>query len=606
MTSATLSFATPGRVTFHCDALDLDERRELESGPPFTDWSAAYEAGYWSAEALLGIGLVIGRWFDGPQHWLARLRTAPGPVILTIQTRSQPTAIEKAALDVPWELIAYLEPALDVAPSPGPVVDPQRPDPLIHVLAQLGAVDFACARHMAMDPGLALTAVRRLGQAVAPLPPSQFRLSVVFMPAQPDGLDHVEADLEETLIYQAVRGIGVDLAVEDSGSLVGIADMVGRVGDCDVVQLSCHGAGGLTPLLALEDGFGNRLDATAADLSNGFGTKPRLLFLSACSTAAAAPSSPSSAEQSANALGATLGSEVVWPLAVDLCRRGWPAVLGWSTAVSNSSAIAVAAALYRQLALRAPLEEALAKVRTGPAWHKLRLFVGPRGGGPLIDSTRLRPDQPDFVRAPQFLDPATRRIPIAAPDTPFPYRREFQRVMATMRDGDYNGVVVHGGDELARATFVGRVLRRGDRDRSRVVVAGPFDAPAILQEVRVQAARRDVDRIVTTYSEAVSSDPAQLLPALRAIIEGPCRMAGNGAFMLVLHRFDPIAASPAQPDKRPALPPELLAIARALIRSFAGAATASRLLFTSAAAFSVIDADGSELAASLRAASLDP
>jgi hypothetical protein len=431
------------------------------------------------------------------------------------------------------------------------------------------------------------------------------------MAAQPDGLKQLQADHEEAAIRRATGGIGVDLAVEDSGNLEGLGEMVARIGDCDVIQVSCHGAGAANPVLALEDKLGRRIDVTANDLSNAFGRQPQLMFLSACSSAEAAPDFPTS--DRTNALATKLGSEVVWPLSADLCRRGWPAVLGWSSVVSDQTAIELARALYRQLTLQVPLTEALARSRaelasgpSGAAWHKPRLYLGPGGGGQLVGSARPRPDQPDIIRAPEFVDPATRKIPMVAADQPFPHRRIFQRVMVTMRDGDHNGVVVHGGDELARATFAGRVLRRVDRDLSRVVIAHQFDAVAIAQELRVQIARREIDRIAASSVPALSEDPAQLLSMLREIIEGPCRSAGSGAIALVLHGFDREVSSATKPEERRHLPPELLSIARALIRAFTGASTASRLLFTSTAPFSVVDSNGDDLAVSLHIESLDP
>src|SRR6185295_14235891 len=97
----------------------------------------------------------------------------------------------------------------------------------------------------------------------------------------------------------------------------------------------------------------------------------------------------------------------------------------------------------------------------------------------------------------------------------------------------------------------------------------------------------------------LNSDPGQLLHALRAIIEGPCQSAGAGAFVLVLHGFDPIPDPNAQTDQRRGLSRELLVVAQALINAFTGAGTASRLLFTSSAPFSVTADNGSELASSL-------
>lgn len=599
MTTATLSLATPGRVRFRCDDLGISETRDLEANPPFEDWSRVYATGFWSAEALLGIGLAIGHWIDGPQQWLARLVQATPPIILTIETTAHPGAVERAALDAPWELIAGSE------RGPGPVAG--TPAAGAGLPTQVDPVDLRHARHLALDPALQLATVRRLGPAVLnPPPPSPYRLSAVFMAAQPDGLANLQVDLEEVAIVCAAKGIGMDLAVEDSGTLNGLISMAARVGDCDVIQVSCHGAAGKHPVLALETELGQRVDVTAADLSNGFGNRPRLMFLSACSTAAAALGPARNSATRSNAMVAALGTSMLWPLVGDLCRRGWPAVLGWSCAVMDLEAIELAAALYRQLVQCVPLVEAFAKARamvadtpSGAGWHKARLFLGPAGGGKIVDGIRPRPNRADILQTQAYLDPATRRIQVAGPDQPFPYRRAFQRVIAALREGSESGVVVHGDGMPARATFAARVLRRMDRDLSRVIVAGNFDAAAILQQIRDQTALGETNAIASPYLPALNNDPSQLRQALRKIMEGPCQSAGAGAFVLVLHGFDPIPNPNAQPDDLRGLSPDLLVVARALIGAFTGAATASRLLFTSAAPFSVPADDGNELTASL-------
>jgi hypothetical protein len=137
------------------------------------------------------------------------------------------------------------------------------------------------------------------------------------------------------------------------------------------------------------------------------------------------------------------------------------------------------------------------------------------------------------------------------------------------------------------------------RDLKRLVVANLFEAPAILQQIRDQTALGEVNAIASRYLPALYNDPSQLLQALRAIIDGPCQSAGAGAFVLVLHGFDPIPDPNAQPDDRRNLSPERLAAARALIGAFTGARTASRLLFTSSAPFSVPADNGSDLASAL-------
>jgi hypothetical protein len=179
MTTATLSFATPGRVMFRSDEHGIDERRDLDANPPFAQWSQLYETGDWSPEALLGIGLDIGNWLDGAQRWLARLIRGTAPIVLTIETGPHPDPIEKAVLDAPWELVAYLEPTSGAPEPAARTPTPSQPSALAQLFARLGPVDLRRVRHLALDPGRQLTTVRRLGPAAAPPAPSPFRLSVV-------------------------------------------------------------------------------------------------------------------------------------------------------------------------------------------------------------------------------------------------------------------------------------------------------------------------------------------------------------------------------------------------------------------------------------------
>jgi hypothetical protein len=109
-----------------------------------------------------------------------------------------------------------------------------------------------------------------------------------------------------------------------------------------------------------------------------------------------------------------------------------------------------------------------------------------------------------------------------------------------------------------------------------------------------------VDAIADQYRDVLRTEPSQLLRALRAIIEGPCQDPGKGAFVLVLHGFDPVLASNTQPGEL-GLTPELLVVARALIGAFSGARTASRLLFTSDRPFSVVDETGDVVTSMLSA-----
>lgn len=596
MTLAILSFVTHRasvRVTLRCDDLKIfQEMRDLEPNPPFADWTSAYATGHWTRDALLGIGLAIGNWLDAQQRWLTRLMQAPTPVTLVIETPKEPDAIEQAVLDAPWELIARVgteptSPALAPEQRNEPV-----PAPLAALLAQLGSVDWQYVRHAALEPSIRLSVVRRLGQATQALEPSKYRLSVVFMPCQPEGAADLSVDVQAA-IRKGSGGIGMDLDVEDFGTLDGLGDLIARLDGCDVIQASCPATMSPGPALVLEGPRGEPSDTTAADIWKKIGRRPGLLVVSAYAAAATEPAACDGRGHHASTV--AVGSKVLGPLAVELCQGGWPAVLALPGGAADHGEIELAAALYPLLAQRVSLLDAFARARlavegtvTGTAWHRARLLLGPGGGGQLVDSTDARSTRTDFIQDRQFLDP-NRTIRIADDYQVSAHRRAFRGVVAALRDAESPGIVVHGGDEMLRATFVSRVLQRMAHELRRVVVTD-FDASAVLRAVREQTALAEVDRLAKAYQERLHADPPQLRAALRAIVEGPCRDRGAGAFVLVLHDFDQTSE------------PEVL---RALLGAFAGAATASRLLFTCSAPFSAVKEDGVDISRPLAWQSLD-
>lgn len=590
MTLAILSFATrrtPGRVMFRCDDLLINEARDLETNPPFANWARAYETGHWTREALLGIGLAIGNWLDGPQRWLTRLAQAPAPVILVIETTKTPDSIEQAALDAPWELIARLGTERTSHALAPEQIDEPAPAPINELLAQLGPVDWQCVHHVALEPSFLLSAVRRLGPSTPSLEPSKYRLSVVFMPCQPDSAAELLGEVQEVAIRKASGRIRIDLEVEDSGSLEGLGDLIARLGGCDVLQVSCPATLSPRSALALEGARGERVDATAGDIWSGIGQKPRLLVVSAY--AGAAPGPAASNRRAQNASTVAVGSRVLAPLSIELCQRGWPAVLELPGAAADQVEMDLAAALYRLLAQRVSLLEAFARARlavagaaTGAMWHTARLLLGPGGGGQLVDSAGARPTRPGFIQDQQFLDP-NRQIRIAADYQASLHRRAFQRVVAMLRGVGSPGIVVHGSDEVSRATFVSRVLQRMEHELRRVVVTVDFDASAILRAVREQTAHTEVATLARRYDDRLQGDPQQLRDALRAIVEGPCRDRGAGAFVLVLHNFDLTSTCDG------------MVVFRALLGAFVGAGTASRLLFTCSAPFPAVSDDGVDI-----------
>ena len=146
--------------------------------------------------------------------------------------------------------------------------------------------------HLAGDPKVRFLPVRRLGQPSAPAAPSPFRLSLAFMAAAPHGASSLNFEEEEAAIFKATGSLGLDLTVEETGSLNSLSDCLARDGvGCtfDVLHLSCHG--GLNPpRLLFEDEVGDPFPVSADRSPEAFGDHiPRLLFLSACETASPEP-----------------------------------------------------------------------------------------------------------------------------------------------------------------------------------------------------------------------------------------------------------------------------------------------------------------------------
>lgn len=352
------------------DPTALPKRRQLnaEDFARFRDWSTRYRqaiGGPHAQPTLLAIGREMFQWLNGGMQVLAELArtTAEPPLVLELTTGREPDDDAQAWLDAPWELLA--------CPDRG---------------------------HWALSERLQFCPVRRLGKPAAPSPPAPHRLHAVFMAASPTGLGdraQLEYEAEETAILRATDQIGMDLVVEESGTLALLTACLARENP-DVVHLSCHGQCRPESGLLLEDDVGDQSLARLKDLGKLATHAPRLLFLSACQTAET--------------------DGVVEPLARGLALRGLPAVLGWSGSVYDHEATLYAVALYRLLAEGTDLTHAVAAARIELAtsdslpaagsrdWHLARLYLAPQGGGVLATAGGPRRHVPHGRALKTFLD----------------------------------------------------------------------------------------------------------------------------------------------------------------------------------------------------------
>ncbi|MFP4033311.1 MAG: CHAT domain-containing protein, partial [Desulfococcaceae bacterium] len=533
------------------------------------------------AAVLLRIGREMYHWLNGALGAMDRLLDDGGPPVAVefrIPKRrprpGNPThQNELTFLDVPWEL-----------------------------LAEDGV-------HLAGDDYTQFCPVRRIGNPTAPEPPSEFRLSAVFMAAEPrDAHSHLRYEAEETAIMTATGDIGMDLVVEESGALDQLRQRLAKFGRPDLLHLSCHGHNEPAPVLALEDERGHTALASPPELHQTLADhRPKLLFLSACLTAASGPGK-SGRSGPVGMDGESGGDALVNSFAASMIQFGCPAVLGWAGSVSDAGATRFAEKLYGDLATSNALETAVARARAallnpGDAakpdsrpsrdWHLARLWLGPAGGAALCAGDRARRLVPHDRGHREFLDAVRKRVPVAGYAEFVGRRRQIQDVLREFRAPARAGVLIHGFGGQGKSSLAARIANRLG-DHKTVVVFGAenethrYRADKILRAVAAAYENPAVNALVDEHAPRVRKNPAELTPALRAILNGPCADPADGVppMLLIVDDLEKVLVPPTggglhtvEKDYADGL--------CALIRAFDGAETRSRLLITSRYEFSL-------------------
>jgi len=545
--------------------------------------------------AAYAIGGDLYRWLDGDQHLLGRLLAgATPPLLFSIHCPSRtPSPVEWALLQAPWELLANDR------------------------------------GYLAADALLQFSPQRRLGPTEPPPALDDCRLGLAFMAAAPAGAMELDYEAEETAILDAVGTTHLDLLVEESGE----ADTLGRhlaaAGGLPVLHLSCHGHhawqanAGETPrpILLLEDGRGGPDPTDAAGLLRALRpAPPRLLFLSACLSAAASGRPGTGLPPTAG--GKQLGAPA--PMAADtlthsltsaLIQAGLPAVIGWDGAVADRAATRFAAQLYGRLAARDPLALALAEARRALLnaadaqisrhWHHARLWLGSRGDGarPLVGGGRKRSLLPATHGQKDFLG---KTVPVAAHSLFVGRRRELQQALRVLDDNAAAGVLLTGMGRLGKSSLAARLANRRRDDLTLVVLHGRFGVQQVLERLdealQFDPTARDLLRDAqTALSAAAQQGPeaaCQVLGYLLTdLLRGPCqqRTPQGRAVLLILDDFEQVLDEAA--GVRPVQARQAALIAT-LLRAFDPALTDSRLLITSRFPFRLTDR-GADLAARL-------
>jgi hypothetical protein len=525
------------------------------------------------AGVFVGLGRELYRWVDGEQGQLGGLLERAGrPVVFEVAGPRFPSEAAWAMLRAPFELLA--------APDGG-------------FLAEDELARFCVAR--------------RLGPAGSRPGLDGFRLGLAFMASSPRGQHELDFEAEEAAILAAVGESRIDLVVDDTGDPEQLARRLADLNGMPAVHLSCHGVnnwpvrpgGPGVPVLMMEDELGRDRPTTAADLAGLLTAVPRLLFVSACLTAAGAGDTghllPGNGREAG--VGSGAGRLVAHSLATALVAAGFPAVIGWDGSVDDQAATAFAGRLYRDLsrgaelavavgdARRALLESADPHVRAD--WHLARLWLGPAGGGPLVAGTRKRSLVTATRGTKTFLD-RKQQVPVAAAEMFVGRRPELQEALRALRSGQRAGVLLHGQGRLGKSSLAARIADRSP-DMAVAVVFGDYGALAILDAVATAARANPAAReLIESRLPEVRQRPEAVEAVLIDLLAGPCAQTGEGGqqpLLLVIDDLEQILV-PELAGPHKVVPGHAPALA-GVLRAFDPALTDSRLLVTSRFTFTL-------------------
>ena len=435
-----------------------------------------------------------------------------------------------------------------------------------------------------------------------------FRLGLAFMASSPLGQHELDFEAEEAAILHAVGDSRVDLVVDDTGDPKQLGSRLAELGGMPVVHLSCHGVnrwpgkgvGSGLPVLVMENEVGGPRPTTAAELVRLLSTGPRLMFVSACLTAAAPDAAghlrPGSGHKGEPGTSGGRGGLVAHSLATALVAAGVPAVVGWDGSVDDRAATVFAEKLYGALADRVDLAEAVGDARRAllraedpmvrADWHMARLWLGPRGGGPLVAGNRKRSLVSATRGTKTFLD-RKHQVPVAEAQMFVGRRLELQQALRALRGNDRVGVLLHGQGRLGKSSLAARIVDRCP-DRAVAVVFNDYSALAILDAVAEAVSTNPPAReLIERRLPQVRERPEAIEALLIDLLTGPCAQTGDGQrpLLLIIDDLEQIlVANPTGPRR---VAPEQAPVLAAVLRAFTLAETDSRLLITSRFTFTL-------------------
>ncbi len=294
--------------------------------------------------------------------------------------------------------------------------------------------------------------------------PKNHPLKILFMACSPAPISPVlKFEKEEDTIYEVTKELPVEIDVEDTGSLEGLAERLAR-NEYDAVHLSGHAdinEKGV-PFFWMEDEEGLPVQVTPSQLWDKLNLSlPRLLFLSGCRTGETPPHVATSS------------------FAHQLVAKHYSICLGWGLPVSDSGASFAAKQLYFELSRGENILKAVLSTRRElfkrqkTDWPLLRLFSD---GTPLTiplvrRGQRRRPKRRDL----QYVYLHSTQVKVLKKGF-VGRRRQIQQGLRSLRkDEEKVGLLLHGTGGLGKSCLAGKFCERF-KDHDLIIVHGKLDA----------------------------------------------------------------------------------------------------------------------------------
>lgn len=518
-----------------------------------------------SKKILLNIGKEIYEWINDKNNWFEKyLVSLKTPLFIVLQIPRKSTKVQKAFIEVPWEIIADEN------------------------------------NFLALNPNLGICPIRCIGEPDKnKRPKPKYILKTIFMASSPVNTSNVLAFEEEEssiLNMHAEKCNNMNLYVEESGNLNQLVNYLNKVRPIDVVHISCHGDIDYNnikkpePILYLETNTGNSEKINGERFTKAFNKqKPKLLILSSCRSSEAF-----SVKQKHE-------SKYYTSFAQSLVKNGFQAVIGWSGRVGDKEATRFSGELYKKLAQGETVENATMIARNALSippknnwniehlskdWHLARLYLGPFGGGSISGKINMDPIPLEDKTHKQFIDKKGNQLQIASRNEFVGRRRYIQKILKEIYNKEHAGIFIYGLGKYGKSSLAGRVASRL-YDYDPVLIYGRkkfvknYLIINIINEIKNVANSKN-KLIIKNFINEIKNNSTLAKTSLVRLLEGPFSGGDKNQkpILLIIDDMENIMSSQNSNQKYSYIQEEFESSIIDIIKAFGTANTKSRLILT--------------------------